>query len=253
MGIWDVPPSPNFVFLVSSAQGISTDEAKKLIIDTQCPPSTAALTIKAKAAELKTSWVTTGFYTGEEMFRAVGALLECSKQAMIVADRAYELGGSEDVVAARAKFHSTYTGKIIDLQADARKATATGAIIDAPAFKTFAVSYMNATYDLMRKAEYEVCMAPWWASALATVVGLVRAVFDVLMAIGKVLVKAGQELVKVGFGLIGMLPYIIRWGGLGLGLVFVSVFTYNKLVATAESGRFRVRKFSKPVAGYRRR
>jgi hypothetical protein len=260
MGIWDIPPSPNLVFLVSNAQGISKEEAYNVIIDKQCPPSAAAQEIKAKAAALKDSWVTTGYYTGPEMRSALQAIQALLTQAQAVVERAYQLGADSSLRAAMDKFQDTWSRRYAEYSAKVVDALRADAILDAPSFKSFAIGFLEATYDLMRKAEYQVCIAPWWAGAIAAVAAAARAVYDVLKAIGRAVVAAGQAVIKAGSWIWEALPYL-KWGGLGIALVFAGVFTYNKLVATAESGYkpvnwdrlLRIKKFSKPVAGYRRR
>jgi hypothetical protein len=224
--------------------GMSEVEAKKTaiqqVLDDQCKPSQQTNEIFAEANRLPTAWVTTGYYTWEEMSQLTAAAIAVSRTGSDLAAEQLLVHPTDRLKNTLHNDYFAVLSRVNDFQATWQKARTEDAIIDSPGFKRWVIDLVNAGGRLMREIDIARCLTTWTDRAAAAIFKLIdafasalAAFVDLVYTVGKAIVDAGRKVIKM----IGWWWPALKWGAIGLGGLVVAVFTYNKLVGVAERGR----------------
>lgn len=201
-----------------------------------CPASAATNGLKAKAEELDRTWQPTGFYTWQQMADLVAAAVEMSGKASSMAIDAYQYGKNDILRKAAEEYNAIARRANEDYVPAWRAAKTANAPVNAPGFKRWIVDLLKAAHKLARVSEIAVCTAPWWHGILSTFMYYFNKVVDLAKSIAGVVVAAGVAVVNAVESAINLWP-IVKWGGIAIGVIFGSVFLWNKLQFTAEEAR----------------
>jgi len=235
-GFWDWLTKPavdmDATKAAIDAGGIDTEAGRAAYFAKACPPSSASQSLAAKADNLNANWVTTGYYTSDEMRQMVAAALDLTRAASNAALTQIERYSTSDLKSALSAYQDV-AKRTVDWDATWKKARAEDAIIDEPSFKRWVINLLWAGNRLMRQVEIAGCQEPFWLGALTAYVHAFDAVIAVAEAIGKAVVDAGRKIIRaVGW----WWPYL-KWGSIGAVVLAGGVYGWNKYVSIAEAGR----------------
>lgn len=230
-------------------------------------PATKSGPLLAQIDDLERTWKPTGYYTWREMADLTASIAALSGKASSLAIKTFE-GGESDALRKAAAEYSSVSGLVLYYVDAWKKAQVANTLVNAPGFKDWAIKDLRAAHKLMRIAEIQACNRPWWADYAVGYVQASYGVIGVAKSIGSAVVSAGEAVIDASKAVVGFWP-VIKWVGLGVGLLFASVYAYNKFNYTMDrvksagnrpfdwSGAFskiarRIgRKPSPPVAGRR--
>ena len=236
----------------------------------QCPAGSQVVAMREMIDDLDRTWVTTGYYTWQEMGELIAATI---KLAGLESSAALDFfhGNSTDEMKATVRKaldrYNTVAEQALDYTQTWQKAKQTGVLINAPGLRAWVIKDLRAAADLARALEIANCQSPWWLGVVTGILGAFIAVGNIAKRIGKTIAKIGEVVLDAADTALGLWP-IVKWGAVGLGVVMAGVWAWGKVERSAEAGRRPfdwsklnplprikglVRRPSPPISGYRRR
>jgi hypothetical protein len=204
----------------------------------RCPPSGRAQELDAKVTELDRTWHPTGYYSWGEMAELIAAAIKLTNYASTTTLQAFR-ETDWAVLRSALEEYNKVAERALTYTEIWQKARATGAIINAPGFRRWVIELLNASKKLMRIAEVSICATadkPWFYTAMGAFMSFFDGVVNTAKRIGRLAAKVGDIVLDAADTALGLWP-VAKWSAIGIGVLFLGVFIWSRLQATAEAGR----------------
>jgi hypothetical protein len=212
-GFWDwLLESPTY-----NLPGTPTSEA-------QCVEAgnVVASPIDAKIADLSKSWNPSGLYTTADVRSLISETMKVVAQAQATLDQAAsEPTASQESVLRATDDLARAGGRSLDYLQAASMADQRGIrVVNAAGLKGWVTDTLAAASSAVVTATAIGCIAPWWASALATFQSVFDRVWSVIRLIPGAVLAVGETVLKVAND-IPDLYEIIKYAAVAGGLYWV--------------------------------